>query len=112
MLFIVVCVFLCMKRRNDVKEIGLERIRTLFKEAERGFKIDFRRSDRYVGMALRIAAKCGVRIPKEFRRRYCRKCKKYLVSGVNARFRTRNGKLVIYCFGCKNYRRILLKAKI
>jgi len=97
---------------KDVKEIGLERIKVLFREAADSFKKNPGRSHRYVGMALRIAAKSNSRIPKNLRRRYCRKCRRYLVSGANARYRTRERKLVIYCFNCKRYRRIILKPKV
>ena len=101
-----------MKKRPDVKGIALERIETLFCEASETFKKNSIRSHRYVNMALKLAAKSGVRIPKKFRSSYCRKCKHYLSSGVNSKVRTRKGKVVISCLSCGGHRRIMLKPKI
>jgi|TARA_Y100000310_G_C20626390_1_gene786139 ribonuclease P protein subunit RPR2 len=96
---------------SDIKQIGKERITTLFKEAAESFKKHPERSHRYVTLALRIAAKTHVKIPLVYRRRFCKHCKSYLVSGINARVRTKEGKLIIYCQKCKHYKRILLKSK-
>jgi ribonuclease P protein subunit RPR2 len=98
--------------KTNIKSIADERVETLFKSAANEFKGDPKRSDRYVQLALRLIAKSGIRMPKKFRQRYCRKCKKYLVSGTNAKIRTRNGKLIIYCFNCKTHRRLVLNPKI
>jgi ribonuclease P protein subunit RPR2 len=100
-----------VKGFKDVRGMALERIDELFSEASNEFKKNHRRSDKYVKIALRLAAKSGVRIPKKHRRSYCRKCKSYLSSGSNSKIRTRDGKLVVSCLVCGSHRRIVLKPK-
>lgn len=93
---------------GDVREIALERIGELFLEAGKEFKKNPERSHKYVQIALKLSAKSKVRIPKKYRRNYCRKCKSYLLSGVNSKVRTRNGMVVVSCLVCKSHRRILI----
>lgn len=97
-----------MKRRpkKQVKEIAKERIKELFKEAENNPKM----ANRYVQLARKIAGKARIRMPREYKRRFCKHCHHYLKSGKNARIRTRNKTLVIYCLDCKKYTRIPLKS--
>ena len=101
-----------VKGFKNVRGLALERMDELFSEASNEFKKNPKRSNRYVGIALRLAAKSGVRIPKKYRQNYCRKCKSYLSSGFNSKIRTRNGKLVIACLICGSHRRIVLKPKV
>ena len=100
------------KRVGNVRALALERINSLFSEATSEFNNHPERSHRYVKIILKLAAKSGVRIPVKFRSNYCRKCKIYLSSGVNSKVRTRNGKLIVFCVRCKNYRRMLLKPRV
>lgn len=97
------------RRLGDARKIASERIEELFNEARKSFKSHPGRSHKYVRIALKISAKAGIKISREFRSNYCRKCKRYLESGVNARIRTRKGKVVISCFNCGNHRRIIIK---
>ena len=101
-----------MKNKQGVKIMAEDRVNGLFNMASDEFSKYPERSHRYVRIALKLIAKSGINVPKKFRRNYCRKCKKYLSSGVNSSFRTRKGKLIIRCFTCKNFRRIVLKPKI
>lgn len=99
-----------MKRRpkKQVKEIALQRIKELFAEAEK--TKDKKLANRYVDLARKIAGKARVRMPREYKRRFCKHCYAYLRSGKNARIRTRAGRLVIYCLECKKYARIPLNS--
>ena len=101
-----------MRNKHNVKCIAYGRLNDLFNMASNEFSEYPERSHKYVKIALRLAAKAGISIPKKFRRNYCRGCKRYLSSGTNASFRTRNGKLIIRCFNCKKFRRIVLKPRI
>tara|TARA_Y100000310_G_C20544378_1_gene744886 strand:+ start:500 stop:808 length:309 start_codon:yes stop_codon:yes gene_type:complete len=101
-----------VKGFKNVSGLALERMDELFSEASKEFKKNPKRSNRYIEIALKLAAKSGVRIPKKYRRSYCRKCKSYLSSGSNSKIRTRNGKLIISCLVCGCHRRIVLKPKI
>ena len=92
-----------------VKELAKERIVRLFEMAEAFFHKDRSLSHRYVELALRIAKRARVKIPREYKYRYCKRCKKYLVPGVNARVRTRGGRMphvVIKCLECGFHRRV------
>ncbi|MBW2982425.1 ribonuclease P [Candidatus Woesearchaeota archaeon] len=93
------------KKPGKQRELVLERIEILFKEAKTAFKKDPKRADRYVKLARELAMKYKVRIPRELKRRFCKHCNSYLVPSKNVRIRTRNKKVVYYCLNCKNYMR-------
>lgn len=93
------------------QRIARERIDRLFTEAAAAFSAHPERSHRYVQLARKIALRFRLRLPSSIKRRYCGYCLRYLHSGVNARVRTRNKKLIVYCFHCKHYRRLQLPQK-
>jgi len=93
------------RKSKKQKELVLERIEILFKEAKEAFKKDPKLSNRYVKLARELAMKYKVRIPRELKRRFCKHCYSYLMPSVNVRIRTRNGKVVYYCLSCKKYMR-------
>lgn len=88
------------------RELAKERIKRLFELAEEAFQKNPERSNRYVSLARNIAMKFNVTMPKELKSKFCKHCYSYLKPGINCRVRTRNNKVVYYCFKCKNYRRI------
>lgn len=63
-------------------------------------------ADRYVHLARRIAMKVNLRLPSSLKRKFCKSCGVYLRPGVNCRVRTRNGRVVYYCFSCRSTYRI------
>ena len=93
------------KKPRKQKELVLERISILFKEAKTAFKKDPKLANRYVKLARELAMKYKVRIPPTLKRRFCKHCYSYLVPSVNLRVRTRNNKVVYYCLNCKKYMR-------
>lgn len=95
--------------KKKQQEIALERISQLFSQAEKKFPKDKILANRYVTLARKIAMKVKVKIPVPLKRRFCKHCYKYLQAGVNARVRTRNGKVVISCLECKKFMRIPLR---
>jgi ribonuclease P protein subunit RPR2 len=97
------------KKLNDNKAIALSRIKTLFNEARLAFKEDSNLSDRYVQLAKKIATKYKVRIPKEYKKKFCKNCFSYLVPGKNCRVRLQKKKLVYYCISCKHFMRFPYK---
>ncbi len=92
--------------KSEQKKIAEERIKILFQQAQENFSKNKSLANRYVTLARKIAMKVKVRIPLELKRRYCKHCYKYLMPGVNARIRTRIGKVVISCLECKKFMRI------
>ena len=94
---------------SDVRKIAKIRIEFLFKKADEIYLTSPVLAHRYVKLARSLAQKVRLRIPRELQRKFCKHCYKYLRSGKNARVRTREGKLIIYCLECKHYTRIPLK---
>ena len=97
------------KKAQENKEIALERIKTLFKEARAVFKKDPRLANRYVRLARELSMKYKVPIPANLKRKFCKHCYHYLMPSVNLRVRTRQGKTVYYCMDCKKYMRFPYK---
>lgn len=102
-----------MKHRDksEEKRIALERIKTLFQEAEKVFSRDKTLANRYVSLARKIAMKVKLRFPQELKRRFCKHCYAYLMPGVNSRVRVRLGKVVISCLECKKFMRIPIRKR-
>lgn len=86
------------------KEIASERIKILFDQAAEEFHNDPKLSNRYVFLARKIAMKVNLKIPSEYKKKYCHKCFFYLVPGVNCVVRmNRDTKSAEYlCTHCKN----------
>ncbi|AEH24167.1 ribonuclease P protein component 4 [Pyrococcus yayanosii] len=89
--------------KREKKRIALERIETLFTMAERVFPYDRELARRYVEIALAVQQKAKVRMPRKWKRRYCKRCHAFLVPGINARVRLRERRMphvVITCLEC------------
>ncbi len=93
-----------MKDKNrtpSTKLLARERIAVLFSEAGKTFPEHPGYSDRYVALARKIAMRHRVRIEKEYRRRYCHHCYRYLVPGANMRVRVHPGWVAVTCLVCR-----------
>jgi len=95
--------------KKEIQKIALERIKILFNEANKAFKKHPERSDRYVKLARKIGMKVNLRIPMEYKRKFCKHCYSYLKIGVNSRKRIRDGKIIYYCMKCKKFNRVGIK---
>lgn len=94
------------KRPKWILDIANERINILFNLAEDEFFSHQERSDRYVELALKISTKYNIGIPKEWKRRYCKKCHKFLYYGQNSSVRLIDSKINIKCGECGHIMRI------
>jgi len=92
--------FARQREQREKRRIAGERIDVLFNLAERVFPYSPDLANRYVEIALAVQQKARIRLPRKWKRRYCRKCHSFLVPGVNARVRLRNGHVVIKCLEC------------
>lgn len=92
------------KRKNRTKEIALERIEELFRQAE----LRPNMAERYVILARKISSRTKTKIPLQYKRRFCKHCNSYLV-GTNSRIRLTRGKKTYFCMNCKTYTRIPYK---
>jgi ribonuclease P protein subunit RPR2 len=93
-----------MKNKENLKEIAMERVKQLFKEASSNPKM----ANRYVLLARKIAMKVNLKIPKEFKRKYCKHCNSYLRPGVNCRIRNNRSQVVYKCLDCNKFMRFKL----
>lgn len=97
-----------MKERSktpQTKKIARERIARLFELARDQFAEHPEFSDRYVAIARKIAMRQRVRIDRELRRQFCRRCSSFLVPGKTSRVRVHDGNVVVTCLICKSRRR-------
>lgn len=98
-----------MNKRKQ-KKIALERIKTLFHEAEKAALDDeHERSNRYVELARKIGMRYNVTMPSKYRRRYCKKCYSYLFPDKTCRVRVKNGMIVSRCNNCGTINRFKFK---
>ncbi|MEN4017361.1 MAG: ribonuclease P protein component 4 [Methanobacterium sp.] len=90
------------RRPKWMLKIARERIDVLFKLAEESFEKHPERSDRYVEMARNIATKYNIRMPRIWKRRFCKNCNKFLKPGSNCQIRLRDSCVAIKCLNCGN----------
>jgi|TARA_Y100000310_G_scaffold330278_1_gene401652 ribonuclease P protein subunit RPR2 len=93
------------------KEIARERIKKLFEEADSVFSKDKKLANRYIRLARKIAMKFNLRMPRGYKRKFCKHCYSYLKPGVNLRVRTKDGKVIYYCLECKKFMRFPVSKK-
>jgi ribonuclease P protein subunit RPR2 len=99
---------------RETTKIALERIRTLFDQAEQAFPHDPNLAQRYVDLARRIAMRTRSHLPRDLSRRVCKSCKAYLVPGATSRTRIRQRRephVATTCLRCRHTTRIPLRER-
>ncbi|MBU0898702.1 MAG: ribonuclease P [Nanoarchaeota archaeon] len=83
-------------------KLAKERIEKLFKESKESFEKHPERSHRYVEMARKISMRYNIAIPRILKRKICKHCYKFLVSGKNAQVRTnsKHQAVIVKCLEC------------
>ena len=94
------------KRPKWMINIATERMNILFERAEMEFITHPERSNRYVELALKLSTKYNTKVPDKWKRRYCRKCKKFLYPGHNCTVRLVNSEVNIFCGECDHVMKI------
>ncbi len=89
----------------EQKAIAQEEIEKLFRLA--AMAKDPELSKRYVQIARKIAMKLKVKMPREYKRKFCRKCYSYLRPGVTCKVRVQKGKVIYRCLSCKEFMRFV-----
>jgi ribonuclease P protein subunit RPR2 len=89
--------FIRQREQREKRRIARERVNILFTLAERVFPYEPELANRYVEIALAVQQKAKIRMPRKWKRRYCKRCHSFLVPGVNARVRLRSGHVVVKC---------------
>ena len=89
------------KPENQLK-IVRERIEILFSNAEKEFNENPGLSHRWVQMARKIAERYNIHFSADQRRRFCRKCSRFLAPGKNCTVRTspRQRAVIVKCLEC------------
>lgn len=93
-----------MKKQKEI-EIAKERIKTLFEQAEKAKSQEL--SNKYIQTARKIAMKLNLRLPRGYKRKFCKHCYNYFRK-ENYRVRTKNNKVIYYCKKCKKFMRFPL----
>ena len=97
--------------KKSQKDLATQRIEILVRNALETVKYDANLAQKQAMLAKRMSTKFRVRLPYEIRQLYCKKCKRFIVPGVNARVRVgrANVKAVrITCLNCGHvYRKII-----
>ena len=99
-----------------IKQIARTRINFLFQRAHEIFQENKKLSNRYVYLARRYAQRARIKIPFQWKKRVCNKCKLFLYPGLNCRIRmqSRKGKgshVSLTCFECNKTTRYFIKTK-
>jgi len=100
--------------KRVVKQIAKTRMIYLFERAHEIFPEKKELANRYVYLARRYAQRARIKIPPEWKKRICHKCKKFLYPGLNCRIRmqSRKGKgshVSITCLECDKTTRYFIK---
>ena len=91
-------------RNQDPKlqQIAAERIDILFREA----RLNPEYANRYVFLARKIAMKLNLKIPKDYKMRYCHKCYEYFSAGkLSVRTNAKTKAVEYKCKACKHVNR-------
>ena len=99
------------KDKEQTKKIALERIEILLTKADTIYSDDSSLAQKYGEQARKIAMKAKVRIPRKWRFRFCRRCKRFLYPGINAHIRTKAAtpsRVITFCEYCQANTRALV----
>jgi len=97
-----------------LRQIALERMQILIKNAISNARTNPKLAQRQAGLAKRLSTKYRIRMPYDIRINFCKKCKKFIAPGVNARIRMGRSSVKsirITCGFCNHtYRKIIQKS--
>jgi ribonuclease P protein subunit RPR2 len=91
--------------------IAKERINILLKLAKKEFRKHPERSRRYVQLARKIGMRYNVRLPAEWKRRFCKGCGTLFKPGVTCERRKEEGATIIRCGKCNRIYRYPARGK-
>lgn len=100
-----------LKREKKLEQkIANERIKILIEKAEKMKLEDYELARRYVELAKKISMKYRVRVPRELKVKFCKKCY-YPYKVGKFRVRVRKSRVIITCLNCGFERRIPIRPK-
>ncbi|MFQ6025226.1 MAG: ribonuclease P protein component 4 [Nitrosopumilaceae archaeon] len=99
--------------KPSTRQIALERMAILIQNALSNAKSNPSLAQRQATLAKKISTKYRIRMPYHLRMNFCKKCKKFIAPGVNARFRVGRSSVKavrVTCGFCNHtYRKIIPK---
>jgi ribonuclease P protein subunit RPR2 len=97
--------------KKSQRDLAMQRIDLLVRSALETVKSDEVLAQKQAMLAKKISTKFRVKLPYEIRQLYCKKCKRFIVPGMNARVRigrTSVKAVRITCLKCGHvYRKII-----
>ncbi|MEM1684244.1 MAG: hypothetical protein QW483_00265 [Nanopusillaceae archaeon] len=94
---------------KDIKKIAINRIFYLYKKALEIFDKDPDLARRYIKIILEIKKKSRIKIIKNLRNKFCKKCYTVWIPGKTLSIRIRKGRIIYRCLTCGNIKRFLIK---
>lgn len=97
------------RNKSELKRIGKERVERLLDLASSVFDRRPELAHRYAELAWKIKTRYNLRLPKELKRKFCRRCQTFWVPGETCRVRLRSPnppRIVITCLECGYKRRV------
>jgi len=97
--------------KPQTKEICLERMQILIKNAIANARTNPKLSQRQASLVQRLSTKYRIKMPYEIRMTFCKKCKSFIAPGINSKIRlgrTPTKSIRISCNFCGHiYRKII-----
>ncbi len=91
------------------QNLALDRILKLFEQAESSFSTYPKLSQRYMVLARKLSTRYKVKLTRDQKKLFCKKCNSYLKNGINVRVRLEKGVIVQTCLECNAIKRISYK---
>ena len=99
------------KNKNFIRQIALERMYRLMDLAIENWEKHSERSLDYLKLMKKIGMKNKVKIPKELKKLYCKKCFSLLLTGKDKETRIKDKKLSLKCKNCGKIKEIVPEKK-
>ncbi len=85
---------------EEHKKIAMERVERLLGQAEEVFGESPALADRYVKLAWGMKTRYNLRLPRQMKLKFCRKCLSFWRPGATSRVRKSPGRVTITCLKC------------
>lgn len=99
------------KNKEFIQGIALQRMYRLMDLALDEWKNHPERSKDYLQLMKKIGTRNKVRIPKELKELYCKKCLSLLLEGKDKKIRVKEKILLIECLNCKTIKKVFPEKK-
>ena len=104
------------KQNTIIQKLALERIEYLMDEAIKIYSKNSELANSYAELARKYSMSSKVKIPPNYKKLICHKCKKLLIPGVSSRHRIqsrkkRGSRYVMTCLNCHHSTHIYFKQK-